>query len=261
MSLALLLCLALAGEPVGTARVEPAQVHMGEPFEVTIEVEHDADRAPVFDAPDPGDDWWLEREARRATLPLADAPGRARTTLTYRLAGIRPGEHELALPPARVEGEGGPQLVELPVTKVSIAGELAEGEDAPRPLKGFRAAPPEPPAPRWRALLGLALGALLLGGAGVFAWAWRRGPRRVPRAPSRPRRSSGSTRSTRPIRPPRASRTRSRRRSCAPRSTRSSATTSPAARTRSGSRATTRPARSTRRCATAPPRCCATPRA
>lgn len=178
--------LALVAEPEVSVRVEPATLAMGEPFVVTVDVVHDRGDAPRFGPLELEEGWWQERPRRVLTLPLDDAPGRALTQARYFLAGYVPGEHELALPPARITGGVAARTLELEPARLEIRGELAEGEDAPRPLAGFR---PPPPArtPASRLVLGLLSAGLALGlgllGVGVYRWRQEREPTR--RTPAR----------------------------------------------------------------------------
>lgn len=132
----------------------------------TVRLEHDA-RSP-FDSTDGRRRWVELSERRRTVVPIGDA--RTRTTFAWTVAALDSGERTLS---------GLRVAVELPDRVVSRAVEdatllvraaLAEGEEQPRPLAGFRPAPPgaDGRASRW------ILPALILATVAALAFVVRR---------------------------------------------------------------------------------------
>lgn len=164
-------------------RLVPAQAELGEPLELTLELVHPSDVRMRIDELVRLDDPWLLLEERRVrTRPFEGRPGFSVTTARWGVCALDVGEHELVVGGADYDWKDGPRRVEAPPVQVTVRGELADGEDAPRPTVGFREPPPEE-APRTRALLAvLALGAFA--GAGLLVWIALRRGRREPIAPS-----------------------------------------------------------------------------
>ena len=158
---------ASAGELELSVRVQPEVVRIAEPVSVTVDVVHDRGEAPRFAAFQASDVLWEGAPRRVVTLDLDDEPGRALTQLRYSLVGIEPGEQAVELPGAMIEEQGAIRTVAVPPAEFRILGELAEGEDEPRPLAGF----PESPEARPSAmsLAALAAGLLFLGFWGALS--------------------------------------------------------------------------------------------
>jgi len=172
-----------AAPPVtAKTRLVPAQAELGEPLELTLELVHPSDVRMRIDELVRLDEPWLLLDERRVrTRPFEGRPGYSITTARWGVCALDVGEHELAPGGADYDWKDGPRRVEAPPVQVTIRGELAEGEDAPRPTVGFREPPPEE-EPRTRALLAvLALGAFAA--AGLVVWLARRRGRREPLAP------------------------------------------------------------------------------
>ena len=138
---------AFAGEVEVSLTALPAEVLMGQPFVLTLDCEHDAGLVPRISVLDLGVGWWNAGPSRRVTRDLDGAPGRALTQVRWSLVSIEVGSHELQFAPGLIESSLAPLSVELPPVFVTILGELAEGEDTPRDLVGFRPPPGEGPAP------------------------------------------------------------------------------------------------------------------
>jgi hypothetical protein len=155
-----------APDVVARASVTPATVEVGEPFELVLELEHPGGAAlPATDELLDLDDAWVVLGGSRAPgEPLA--AGRSRTRFTFQVAALEPGARSL---PGLPFGVAPPAL--------DVRGVLAEGEDAPRPLRDLRPPPPAPaaatsPVP-WLA------GVAALLAFGGLAW-WRARRRSVP---------------------------------------------------------------------------------
>jgi len=155
---------------------EPASVEIGEPVEWMLDVVHSKKLRVGFPAKDAEDRRFAplsERTVARAADPNDDAL--VHTIARWTTMALEPGD--LAPPPLALELTGGAATETLVVNglPVHVAGALAEGEDAPRPLLGLRELSPERAAelePARRAPLVLAgLGALL-----VVALGWLLGP-------------------------------------------------------------------------------------
>lgn len=152
---------------------EPASVEIGEPVEWMLDVVHPKKLRVGFPAKDAEDRRFAplsERTVARAADPNDDAL--VHTIARWTTMALEPGD--LAPPPLALELTGGAATETLVVNglPVHVAGALAEGEDAPRPLLGLRELSPERAAqlePARRAPLVLAgLGALLVAALGVF---------------------------------------------------------------------------------------------
>ena len=156
----------------------PARAGVGEPIVVSLVVEHpEGARASLPQE-------WLDAELSWALV----APGRLDATSTpqatrwrVELASLEPGERELPQGPVQVELAGGTkaELEQVP-TMVAFAGELLEGEDAPRAPRDFRPAAPEDAGWSWP---WVAAGGALLVAVGALAGWLLRGRRRESEAP------------------------------------------------------------------------------
>lgn len=178
----------LAAAPSASAQVRalasctPAEVEIGQPVELCLEVLHPpALRARVDPAElELGDAWILLEPGRALTTRSGES---AQTRVRWLVAALEPGEHALALPLARYESEGLARTARAEPAQVVVRPALAQGEDAPRPPRGFRP-PPElgaPPLSRSAALAGLAL---FLAGGGALLFVRRRRRRVEPRPPA-----------------------------------------------------------------------------
>ncbi|MBK7874539.1 MAG: hypothetical protein IPJ77_02100 [Planctomycetes bacterium] len=160
---------------------DPASAEIGQPIEWLLDVVHPAALKVVFPAKDAEDRRWApvgERTVARAPDP-AD-PKLVHTIARWSAMALEPGE--LAPPPLVLELTGGAATETLTVAglPVHVVGALVEGEDAPRPLLGFRALPDGLEPARGVPLALLAgLGALVLGGV-AFLVVRRRKPAPAP---------------------------------------------------------------------------------
>jgi hypothetical protein len=144
-TLAILLCV--SGAPGARAQdslvrweLPAAEAEVGEPVRARLVAEHPASVRPSL--PPLGlDDSWVVFEGRPAwTEALAQDAGRATTTWEFRFASLESGERAL---PELVLSLGDAR-VDVPAARLAFRGVLAEGEDAPRPVKGLPELPPEP---------------------------------------------------------------------------------------------------------------------
>lgn len=186
VALVLLAALQAAGAP-GTAPevsawVEPERVAIGEPFTLALDVIAGPDERVLLDPPAAeregfGLGFAVVEPRRVVRLDAGDGSGRVLTQARWRLFALEPGRHGLSTPGADVLRGGTARRVEAREATIEVEPSLAEGEDAPRPLAGFREPPPPTPR-RWRGLLagGAALlGLALVGGLGALALRGRGG--------------------------------------------------------------------------------------
>lgn len=158
-------------------RASAETVEVGEPLELGLDVAHPSERYPeLLDEGPPLDDGWVLLDARDPrTDGVPESPERAVTRFAWSVVALEPGSKLLVPPGIRV----GDELLAPPAVPVEVLGVLAEDEDAPRPARGFRPAPPEPEVDDalspW-AVAGIAGGALLLLGLGGWLATRRRGP-------------------------------------------------------------------------------------
>jgi hypothetical protein len=153
---------------------EPSAVALGEPFRLVLEIDHPRELSGTALAPgaltlDPS--WVLFEEEPPASTETGD--GR-RTTRTFRVASLEPGERSLGAALSELAFEGSVQRIQVGDARVTVSGVLAEGEDEPRALAEFPddfvqglSASTGRPAPWW------ALGLLPLS-ALVLVWLRRR---------------------------------------------------------------------------------------
>jgi hypothetical protein len=172
--LALALLAAGAAAQDHTVAVEPRPCAVGEPIRVICDVPHAAGggawaREPELDPADP----WVFLDAAREEL------GAEATRLTWRLLALDP---ERPTPPElgyalRADAGADARSVAVAAPAVELAGELAAGEDAPRPLIGLRELPARfdaPPAGTPARMLLSAAFALVVLLLGASVWVRRR---------------------------------------------------------------------------------------
>jgi hypothetical protein len=156
MLLASLWLAALAGQDVrATATLDVSTVEVGDPVTIALVLEHPADVHVELLPEALGDAWISLGTGGAATLP--DADGGATTRLVWTVCALEP--LEAALPAVVVSVDGGaPESVSAGGDALTVVGVLAEGEDAARPARGFRDAPPvERGLPWWVWVVGAAV--------------------------------------------------------------------------------------------------------
>ena len=182
-ALTALFLVAGQGGARATWSVGAAEVEVGEPFELVLELEAPAD-VDAYSLADvrlqPEESLVLFSEETSAPEPVGDG-SRLQTRHVFRLASLRPGVLDLEplLPPLpediEVSGADG--------ARIEVRGLLGEDEGEPRGPKGFPAdflelssAPGSSSARPW---VWIALAATGLALFGLFAWRRRRGRRRA----------------------------------------------------------------------------------
>jgi len=168
-----------AGDVVARLHAEPAEVAVGEPCSIVLEIEHPEGstvRLPEID-PVPDESWVLV-EPRRIVRgrPVAGSEGRVTTIATWRVLSLDPGDRPLSSIAVDVGDASGTRRVEVAADTLHVRSVLAAGEDAPRPLRGFPPAPLDPAATRRRLLLVSAAALVLLAAAYFVARRLRRKP-------------------------------------------------------------------------------------
>lgn len=140
IALAFLLCAALGTQ----AKIESAatSVQIGEPFEVTVIVEHETTSTVKWPDPNalpPGfalvADLGLRHDIDPAHRDVTVSRAR------WRVMALEGGALEFPALDVGVTGGGVDQVLRATGPKLDVAHALAEGEDAPRPPRGFRDAP------------------------------------------------------------------------------------------------------------------------
>ncbi len=162
--------------------VEPRNPELGEPSTWTLVLgrPRDVEVRAVNEDLELDDTWVLLAETRPVALPDPVDPDRVVVRRAWEVASLEPGLRELPAFEFEYVDEGVVRRIRVRGAELDVAGVLAQGEDAPRPLRGFRDVQdlPEPVSP-WPGVLGLgALAAALL----AAGW-WRRRGRRPVEAP------------------------------------------------------------------------------
>lgn len=179
MPSALLLALLPCLDASARWRVEPAAVEVGEPFQLVLELEHEAGEALtalVSGELALGDSWLVfgPAESRR------EGQARRETRLVWQVASLEPGERSLAEELSAFALGPAVTRIQTGEARVSVTGVLAEGEDAPRALvggDGELGAAPETPGFPWAILAGALT---VLAAPLVFLWLRRRRARVAP---------------------------------------------------------------------------------
>jgi hypothetical protein len=170
--------LLAAGSASARLEAEPREARIGEPVRWTLTLEHAADARVVLPKEWPTlDGSWVLLDTGLVLRSL-EPDGRATTRASWSVMSLEPGER--ALPP--IEVEIGDEVVTAQAAALKVVSELAQGEDEPRPIRGFL--PPQGRAGA-RALLPW-IGGLAVLLAAVAIWRWRARARRKVVAPSAP---------------------------------------------------------------------------
>jgi len=179
------LAIALFASPCAQAdevraqwRCEPEAVALGEPFELFLELFHPASVSAheLTTGTLALDESWVVF----GELPVSSAAGdggEVRTRRAWRVASLEPGERALAEALSKLALSERVTRIQVGDARVEVSGVLAEGEDAPRPLRefpdGFGGRDEASEGPGWVGWIGL--GTVLLACAGgVLAWRRRR---------------------------------------------------------------------------------------
>lgn len=173
-----MIAAALLLEISARLRAEPTEVQVGQPVLWILEVDHPAGAAVRLPEADPiPDESWVLLEPRRVLLAPADPGGSQETTrATWSVLSLEPGDRALPAFAVQVESNGVARSIEVESSTLPVRSALEVGEDAPRPIRGFHAAPERTSGGG----LGLALGALALLAAALFLWIRRRRRQKVP---------------------------------------------------------------------------------
>lgn len=159
-------------------RCEPAEVELGQPFELVLELEHSAS-APGGELAAGElvlDESWLVLGEEPVQTERADE-GRLVTRRAWRVASLEPGARSLGEALSRFALPEGVTRIQVGAAEVRVRGVLAEGEDAPRALREF---PEDFAGSAEDVEVGSALpwlfgaGVPLAAGAGWLAWRRRR---------------------------------------------------------------------------------------
>jgi len=172
---------AAAGEASARWRCEPAEVALGEPFELVLELDHSPSLSGSALAAGElklDESWVVLGEEPVHTSAAAD--GALATRRTWRVASLEPGKRALGEALSSFALPEGVARIQVGGAEVDVRGVLAEGEDAPRPLREFPddfAGAPDASSGSHR--LAWLAGALLVLAAAAGAWLWRRRARRA----------------------------------------------------------------------------------
>jgi len=134
----LLLSLLLAGGASARWRCEPAEVAVGEPFELVLELTHADGTAPLslLQGEPAFDDSWVVL-ARRPVRELARQEGEVTSAISWSVAALEPGTRALSSALSSVSFAEPVSSIQVGGAEIVVRGVLADGEDAPRPLREF----------------------------------------------------------------------------------------------------------------------------
>jgi len=120
--------------------IEPQEVEVGQPFRLTLRVEHPS-RESVFDLKlnelQLDDSWVIFDMSRETAAGLPDRPGRSRTLWHWSLASLDPGPRRLLNELISLVDDERVASVDASETAIEVLSVLGEGEAQPRPLRGL----------------------------------------------------------------------------------------------------------------------------
>ncbi|MDZ4772705.1 MAG: hypothetical protein SGI72_06165 [Planctomycetota bacterium] len=166
-----------------SARIEIGadRVQIGEPFEITFVVEHDTGASVKLPETSvlPRNFAFIEDLGLRREINARD-PNTTTTRARWRVMALEGGELELSGLDIGVDASGATQMLHAAGPKLTVEHALKDGEDAPRPARGFRDAPIVHTATAKLTWIGIGLAALV----GLFvARRWMRRKKVAPVAP------------------------------------------------------------------------------
>jgi len=180
-----LLLAAAAAQPLAlSAELDRAEVTLGEPFTLTIRVEHP--ELDVYTLPEP---LQVEPLTLRGTPAVARVRigDHAETTFTLPLADLKSLDPQVPVIALHVDGPEGPRELTIPPQKVPLRSLVAE-ERAPTPEQAHHG--PKPPVPvlvrSWLWVGALAIALLLVAAVVLLREARRRRARRPTPLPPEP---------------------------------------------------------------------------
>ena len=138
------LCVALPQEAELEASfsIEPQEVELGQPFVLTLRVEH-ASQESVFDLKlnelQLDDTWVIFDSSRETAVELPEQAGRSRTLWHWNIASLEPGSRRLLNELISLVEDERVASVDASETAIEVRSVLAEGELEPRPLRGLPA--------------------------------------------------------------------------------------------------------------------------
>jgi len=164
------------GEPSAVWSVSPREAQIGQPVEWRLEI-HAAPGSLVLlpDKDPPLDPSWVLLESRR--IERQESASELRIALAWKACALEPGSRSLFTMEIPVESSSGRTLLQPSAAELSVLAALREGEDAPRPQRGFLPQPEAAPTHSW--IGWTMLGALLTGALVLFL---RRPPAPAPQS-------------------------------------------------------------------------------
>ncbi len=161
-----------AGEPSARWVLTPAEAQIGEPVECRLEIRAPAGSAVLLPEKDPAlDPAWVLLEPRRVVR--SERGDELALDLSWKLFALEPGTRAPFAFEIPVETSGGRVTLQPAGGELHVRAALAEGEDAPRPQKGFLPPPESSPAHTW---IGWTVLGLLVGGAALLLIRGRAAP-------------------------------------------------------------------------------------
>jgi len=154
----------LGGEPSAVWSVSPREAQIGQPVVWRLEIHAPSGSLVLLPDKDPPlDPSWVLLEPRR--IERTESAGELHITLDWKACALEPGPRSLFTLEIPVETASGRTQLQPSAAELSVLPALRDGEDAPRPQKGFLP-PPEPEASHsW---IGWTMLAAMLGGALVL---------------------------------------------------------------------------------------------